>query len=60
LFTYDEFRGGFHIEFSRIMSANEDAEKAFSDSQAEPVFRPRKWGLGILNDKQTDEVPGKL
>ena len=21
-------------------------------------FRPEKWSMGILNDKQTDEVPG--
>lgn len=22
--------------------------------------RPAKWSLGILNDKETDEVPGQL
>lgn len=28
-----------------------------SDEEKKPN-RPPKWGLGILNDKETDEVPG--
>lgn len=35
----------------------------FSDSTAsdgsDPVSKPSKWSLGILNDKKTIEVPGQ-
>lgn len=30
-----------------------------SDEEGELKIRPEKWRLGILNDRETDEVPGK-
>jgi hypothetical protein len=32
---------------------------SFEDVE-EGIARPAKWGLGILNDKETDEVPGSI
>ena len=34
--------------------------RASSDGFDEIKIRPEKWSLGVLNDKETDEVPGKL
>lgn len=31
-----------------------------SDDPESGERRPSRWGLGILNDKETDEVPGSL
>lgn len=31
-----------------------------TDSEESLKKRPVKWSLGILNDKETDEVPGEL
>lgn len=40
-------------------SRNKDKEgKLHSDSE-ESIKRPEKWSLGILNDRETDEVPGE-
>lgn len=33
---------------------------ASTDSIGDYRMRPQKWGMGILNDKETDEVPGKF
>lgn len=43
------------------MSASQ-AEKADNCSQVEPDDNQKikKWSFGILNDKQTDEVPGMI
>jgi len=30
-----------------------------TDGAGEHKMRPRKWIMGILNDKETDEVPGR-
>ena len=35
-----------------------DSSKNTSDEEDEKE-RPSKWSLGILNDPETDEVPGK-
>ena len=38
------------------MSANSaPSSGGFDEVQAK---RPEKWGMGILNDRETDEVPG--
>ena len=40
--------------------AEEGASRASSDDDIENgSVKPPKWSLGVLNDKQTDEVPGK-
>lgn len=31
-----------------------------SDGYADVKVKPPKWSLGILSDKETDEVPGEL
>ena len=31
-----------------------------SDAYVEVKARPEKWSMGVLNDKETDEVPGKV
>jgi len=33
------------------------AHTSSSDLEAHKV-RPRKWAMGMLNDRETDEVPG--
>ncbi|KAL8806815.1 MAG: hypothetical protein Q9182_001075 [Xanthomendoza sp. 2 TL-2023] len=33
---------------------------AWSESNMGIEARPQKWSLGVLNDKETDEVPGEL
>jgi hypothetical protein len=30
------------------------------DEYDEAKVRPERWSMGVLNDKQTEEVPGKL
>lgn len=37
-------------------TASEASSEGFEQAKA----KPEKWSLGILNDKETDEVPGKL
>jgi hypothetical protein len=40
--------------------AEKGASRASSDDDLENgSVKPPKWSLGVLNDKQTDEVPGK-
>ena len=44
---------------------DEKGEKSESDTtnpelEGQNGDRPPRWALGILNDKQTDEVPGLL
>ncbi|KAL8824060.1 MAG: hypothetical protein Q9191_005328 [Dirinaria sp. TL-2023a] len=34
--------------------------RASSDQYDEIKVRPEKWSLGVLNDKETDEVPGSV
>ncbi|KAL8813772.1 MAG: hypothetical protein Q9200_000025 [Gallowayella weberi] len=33
---------------------------ASSETNTEIKARPQKWSLGVLNDKETDEVPGEM
>ena len=33
-----------------------ESSEAFEDMKC----RPEKWSLGVLNDKETDEVPGEV
>lgn len=37
---------------------DDDAEKENSMSDEGSFKRPKKWAMGMLNDKETDEVPG--
>ena len=40
--------------------AEEGASRASSDDDVENgSMKPPRWSFGVLNDKQTDEVPGK-
>lgn len=49
----------------KSLFSSSKASKAFSTSRSlsdgydEIKIRPEKWSLGVLNDKETDEVPGK-
>jgi len=50
--------------FSSLNRSSRQAEKAaahaLSDDDLENgVIKPSKWSFGVLNDKETDEVPGK-
>lgn len=38
--------------------AKRDEHGSGSDDPEAQERRPTRWSLGILNDKQTDEVPG--
>jgi len=41
--------------------AGEEASRASSDEDLENnSMKHSKWSFGVLNDKQTDEVPGKF
>jgi hypothetical protein len=40
------------------MNAKDDEENANSDSGDAPA-KPQKWSFGVLNDRETDEVPGE-
>lgn len=40
----------------RMQSSDEDRSDGSNDYQPER----EKWSFGVLNDKETDEVPGKL
>lgn len=48
----------------RWLSARKETQPASapassSDEYGDEKQRPVKWSLGILNDKETDEVPGQ-
>jgi hypothetical protein len=45
---------GWRLSNSR---KNDDATGSVSSDAMEK--RPTKWSLGVLNDKETEEVPGK-
>lgn len=36
------------------------SQNSMSDLEMQADKRPAKWGLGILNDRETDEVPGSI
>ncbi len=40
-------------------STNRDSTSSAEDLENEKV-KPEKWSMGVLNDRETDEVPGKL
>ncbi|EKG11685.1 Major facilitator superfamily [Macrophomina phaseolina MS6] len=40
--------------------ANDASAHASSDDLSDGKPKPAKWSLGILNDKETDEVPGSV
>ena len=42
----------------RSAKEKKDEQGSGSDDPEAQERRPAKWSLGILNDKQTDEVPG--
>ena len=44
------FFGGTKLELSSAAVS--------SDGYEEVKMRPEKWSLGVLNDKETEEVPG--
>jgi hypothetical protein len=43
---------------ARNSGAKTDEQGSGSDDTEAQERRPARWSLGILNDKQTDEVPG--
>lgn len=47
--------------FGRVIRRKEKSSPLESSSESREVkMRPKKMSLGILSDKETDEVPGKL
>lgn len=44
---------------SRFWSRKKQNRNSQTDSEESFSKRPAKWSLGILNDRETDEVPGK-
>ena len=51
-------------KWKRIFGPTDEAHGARNShsSSEEPEFmekRPEKWSMGVLNDKETEEVPGE-
>ncbi|KAG9804329.1 hypothetical protein KCU77_g22813, partial [Aureobasidium melanogenum] len=44
----------------RSWPASKPNRNSQTDSEESLKKRPVKWSLGILNDKETDEVPGSV
>lgn len=44
---------------SRNNIANHASARTSSSDLDESRKRPEKWTMGMLNDRETDEVPGK-
>ena len=49
----------------QILGSNKSAQEPTSsgssfDGDDGDKARPEKWSMGVLNDKRTDEVPGKF
>lgn len=44
---------------SRFWPRKKQNRNSQTDSEDSINKRPAKWSLGILNDRETDEVPGK-
>jgi hypothetical protein len=47
------------LRWKRILGVKDSADPEASDSEKEESTR-EKWTMGILNDPQTDQVPGEL
>jgi hypothetical protein len=45
---------------SRFWPRKKQNRNSQTDSEDSFKKRPAKWSLGILNDRETDEVPGEL
>lgn len=45
---------------SRSWPRSKQNRNSQTDSEESLKKRPAKWSLGILNDRETDEVPGEL
>jgi hypothetical protein len=45
---------------SRFWPRKKQNRNSQTDSEGSFNKRPAKWSLGILNDRETDEVPGEL
>jgi len=45
---------------SRFWSRKKKQNRNSQTDSEDSLKRPAKWSLGILNDRETDEVPGQL
>lgn len=45
---------------SRFWSRKKQQNRNSQTDSEDSLKRPAKWSLGILNDRETDEVPGEL
>jgi hypothetical protein len=43
-----------------ITKTEKISDRTSSEDVEEAIVRPPKWNLGILNDRETDEVPGSV
>ena len=51
---------GWRRAFSRSAPAiKESGSPSSTDGSGDYKTRPEKWSMGVLNDRETDEVPGK-